>query len=250
MGCGNYNGCGCDCSCETEVECESICSALTVTNSWNVPSCGNNAVLSVPGLEVALVGAYVWNPAYGYFRIYAFDSTNYQLTVTNECTDGNADAGTVVPADTLFVFGSPPGSTSVTYETVASGAGYTLTSSLAPVVFGTVSPTITLTIPGTYQLFGYFSVNANSLTNAAWITVDGGFYRTNNTPTSITALSLFGVQPLTAITSTLSVNNIPTAFYTTNNTTDIITLQGRYSGTIGSGSLVSLASAIRAVKLS
>lgn len=242
--------CGCRSTCQEDVECEQVCSALIVSNSWNIPSCGNAAVLLVPDLAVALVGSYIWNPTYGFFRISMFDSINHQLTVVNECTDGNADAGDVVPADTTFIFGAPPGSTSVTYSQTGSGSGYTFTNSISPIVFGTTSPIITLTIPGTYELDGYFVVATDSLTNVAALTINGGLYRSNNTPSSLLALSALGIYPLTAVSMTIGIVNIPRLIYTTANSNDILTLQGGYSGTIGSGSVITAAAGITAVKLS
>src|SRR4030067_2607388 len=88
--CGTLQTCSCQTLCP---ECSQICSALIVNNAWNVPACGSSAVLSVPGLTVALLGSYIWNPTYGWFRITGFDSVNGQLTVLNECLTGNAAPG-------------------------------------------------------------------------------------------------------------------------------------------------------------
>lgn len=91
-------------------QCTAVCTALVVSNSWNVPACGAEAVLSIPGLTTVLIGAYIYNPTYGRFRITAFDSVNQQVTVINECLSGNAAPGTVVPALTSFIFSAPPSS--------------------------------------------------------------------------------------------------------------------------------------------
>lgn len=77
-------------------------------NSWNIPSCGNTAILAVPGLKSLNVGSYIWNALYGYFEITAFDITTGQVTVLNHCNAGNAAVGTTVPACTLFTVTVPP----------------------------------------------------------------------------------------------------------------------------------------------
>lgn len=242
--------CSSSCSCcDTETECSAVCTAITVTNSWNVPSCGNSAVLAVPGLTVALVGSYIWNPTYGWFKVTAVDSINYQLTILNECLESNADAGTVVPSDTVFVFGAPPGSTTVNYTQSALGVGYTITGSVAPVVFGTTSPVITITQPGTYLLEGYLGVSASALTNAAYLTVNGGFYRTNNTAGAITNYSLFGVPPVTGLSNILSGVRLAAYLYTTTNSNDLLTMNASYTGAIGAGNLVVQVASITAIKL-
>lgn len=196
-----------------------------------------------------MIGSYIWNPTYGWFRVTAFDSVNRQITVINECFASNEDPGTAVPSDTIFVFGAPPGATQVTYEQNGLGTGYTLTTSAAAIVFGTQSPAITLTQAGTYLIHGYFGVSANALTNAAYLAVNGGFRRTNNTAANLTNISVLGVPPLTAITNILSTVVLPALFYTTANTDDILTLQASYSGTIGSGGLLSANASIKAIKL-
>lgn len=82
--------------------------ALKVVNSWNVPACGLSATLSIPGLINVTIGSYLWNATYGYFEITAFDSGLQQVTVVNNCNEGNAVAGTAVPACTDFLNAAPP----------------------------------------------------------------------------------------------------------------------------------------------
>src|SRR5690242_8821448 len=110
-------GCDCDCGCTDECEnCGTVCTALIVQNSWNIPACSALAVLSVPGLESVLIGSYIYNPSYGAFRITAFDSVNGQITVINECFDQNEAPGTVVPALTEFVFIARPADSYISYS--------------------------------------------------------------------------------------------------------------------------------------
>jgi len=70
----------------------------------------------VPGLKNVLIGAYIWNPTYGYFLITAFDAYTSQLTIQNTCLSDNAPAGTTVPALTGFAITSIPSPTT-NYET-------------------------------------------------------------------------------------------------------------------------------------
>lgn len=81
---------------------------ITNQNTWNVPGCGETAVLSVPGLRSLNVGSYIWNSEFGYFEVTAVDVSAGQITVLNHCNDGNAAAGTNVPACTLFTVTVPP----------------------------------------------------------------------------------------------------------------------------------------------
>jgi len=81
---------------------------IKVDNSWNVPACGESAVLSVAGLKSVEIGGFVWNSEYGYFEITAFNAATGEITVINNCTEGNAAAGTNVPACTDFIVTAPP----------------------------------------------------------------------------------------------------------------------------------------------
>ena len=77
-------------------------------NSWNVPACGETAVLTVLGLKNVATGSYIWSSEYGYFEISAFNVNTGQLTVINRCTEGNAAAGTEVDACSPFIVVGPP----------------------------------------------------------------------------------------------------------------------------------------------
>lgn len=113
--------CDCECGCTDECEnCGTVCTSLIVQNSWNIPACGASAILSVPGLESVLIGSYLYNPSYGYFRISAFDSVNGQITIVNDCTTGNEDPGVVVPALTEFILSSPPALSNLLFNTLNS----------------------------------------------------------------------------------------------------------------------------------
>lgn len=81
---------------------------LRIESAWNIPKFGASAVLSVPGTSVVPVGAVLWHPTYGYFKISGFDSDQRLLTLTNEGASGNLPPGTQVPACTVFTVSPPP----------------------------------------------------------------------------------------------------------------------------------------------
>lgn len=256
MSCGcaskKSSGCTTTTNCCEDEGCPEICAALIVTNSWNVPACSNSAVLSVPGLTTALIGSYVWNPTYGWFRITGFDSVNGQLTVLNECLAQNAAPGTVVPAETLFVFGAPPGGTNITFAAYSSGTNYDLTTISAAVDYGTTDPVITITQPGTYLLIAQIMFTADTLTSS------GNFlatvlHRTNNTPADVPNTSMF-MRVLTdpapsAYSGLIETVAFPATIYTTINATDQLTIYANYSSAIVSGDIQADTSSILAVKL-
>lgn len=78
------------------------------STSWNIPQCGFGATINVGEMSGAAVGAYIWHEAYGYFQINSVDASKGQVVVVNNCTEGNAPAGTQVPACTCFVVTVPP----------------------------------------------------------------------------------------------------------------------------------------------
>jgi len=99
--------CGSDPKCEIFVN-QQFLASLEVLNSWTIPACDASAELSIPGLKNIAIGSFLWASAYGYFEVIGFDSTNGQVTVRNNCTDGNASAGTTVPAGTDFTVTTSP----------------------------------------------------------------------------------------------------------------------------------------------
>ncbi len=247
--CSSCTGCSCSSCVSTSTECAEVCTALVVSNAWNIPACDASAVLSVPGLETILIGSYLWNPTYGWFRVTAFDSVNFQITVFNECFDANAAAGTVVPAGTQFVFGAPPGAGQVYFVGSSGGTGFTIPASQGNVVFGTTSPTVTLTSPGTYSITGAMSYGPNGCTSTNQTAVYLGVKRTNNTAAVLANRAVGGFEVLTGVTGIMGTGPIMPMVYTTTNSDDILTLVANYTGTITVGSLVSNDAVIMAVKL-
>lgn len=76
--------------------------------SWNVPACGQTALLSVPGIQGASIGSYIWHTAYGYFQVVSVDADKGLLGIVNTCLTGNADPGTQIPKCTCFTVSPPP----------------------------------------------------------------------------------------------------------------------------------------------
>lgn len=155
--------CGCSprvkCTCSTTdcvTTCPNVCTVLTVSNSWNMPACGSSAILAVDGLTSVLVGAYVYNPDVGYLRITGFNSLNGQITVENECIDGNIEPGATIPADTEFIFASAPSTAATTI----------LSSWVVPACSASVVVTISgrsSIVIGSYiytPAFGWFQITA------------------------------------------------------------------------------------------
>lgn len=81
---------------------------IKVQNTWNIPACGEEATITVIGLKSINLGSYIWNQTYGYFEVVGFDTGSGQVTIENHCNEGNAVAGTTVPACTLFTVVDPP----------------------------------------------------------------------------------------------------------------------------------------------
>jgi len=90
--------------------------SICPNSSWNVPLCGQTAILNMPGIQGVTVGSYMWHPTYGYFEITSIDATTGQLGVTNNCHDGNATVGTQIPACTCFTVTVPPSGTDLTSQ--------------------------------------------------------------------------------------------------------------------------------------
>jgi len=120
--CGSTSSCGCATAYynDAEVCAEDNCAniyqpqfsfGVCSNNGWNIPSCGQSAVLNVDGVIGASVGSYLWAETYGYYKIQSVDAERGQIIVINTCEDENANPGTQVPPCTCFVVTVPPLST-------------------------------------------------------------------------------------------------------------------------------------------
>lgn len=81
---------------------------VCVSYGFNIPGCGLTAVIYFSDVPKLLVGAYLWHPTYGYFKVIAFNSQTGQTTILNTCEDGNAAPGTAIPACTCFIVTPEP----------------------------------------------------------------------------------------------------------------------------------------------
>lgn len=249
MGCNCQSRCTCTCT-----SCPTIVTALQINVDWTIPACGASAVLSISNLTAALVGSYIYNTTYGQFRITTVDTSNGTITIINDCLTGNAVPGTPVPSGTLFLFSPPPSNTSVTYFADGTGTNYTLTTSTAPIVFGTTNPAITITLPGTYLVLAWFIPYCAGVTNLAMgqNAIICSLNRTNNTPVALVSeFTPINTQAImTVYNGALGTVELPPYLYTTLNTTDILTINSRYSGALSAGSFGVGHANITAVKLS
>lgn len=124
--CGSRSGCSCsprNCTtgqpyyvctpscpedhCKTELL-QQYAFALKTESSFNFPDCGSFASFFVANSTVAHIGSYLWSSQYGYLEITDYNKNTGQITVRNNCTDGNADPGTEVPVCSSFVVSDPP----------------------------------------------------------------------------------------------------------------------------------------------
>lgn len=114
--------------------------SLNVANTWVIPECGGSAVIIIMDLHLVHIGSFLWNALYGYFEITAFDECSSQITVRNNCTEGNTAPGTEIPSCTNFVVTDAP-CPSLAETTPFLGADFT-----APNVGECIDITVTNTI--------------------------------------------------------------------------------------------------------
>jgi len=139
---------------------------LTVSNSWNIPDCGGSAILSVSGLRGVLIGSYLWNGSFGYFQVIGFNAATNQVTIQNNCNDGNAVVGTQIPACSEFVVTDPPSSSGGTTPTLFPFVAIDFT---APAVSTCLDITVT---------------TVNGLAVGKNVQIGSGIYRLNSIPSS------------------------------------------------------------------
>lgn len=124
--CGCNTGCGCNPSTpgtavpyyNAAAGCEEVhkrvciqsqyVTGISISNTFNMPACGQTAVLIIPGLQLINIGVYLWNTTYGYLKVTEFDFATSSVVVENECLQGNAAPGTTIPACTVFTIVDQP----------------------------------------------------------------------------------------------------------------------------------------------
>lgn len=111
------------------------------------------------------------------------------------------------------------------FAAYGTGTAYTLTTTPAAVTFGTTSPSITITNAGTYFIQAGAAIDWVGATFAANQTVTVKLRRTNNTAADLTSGVSAATTPIiTTLTETWGPVDPPGVFYTTANSTDIVTL--------------------------
>ncbi len=131
----------------------------------------------------------------------------------------------------------------------SSGTAYTLTNSSAAVVFGTTSPTITLTAAGQYLLIARCRVEHAGATYGSSQLISVTVERTNNTPAAVTGASMFlntGVR--TTITET--AGNLMSFAPYTGTVGDVVTLKALVAATPSAGSTTISQAVLIAIRLS
>lgn len=131
----------------------------------------------------------------------------------------------------------------------AAGTVYSLTNTQAAVTFGTTSPTLTLTVAGTYLIIATFRLDNNGATTAADRTATLKLRRTNNTAADLTGASnAIQTGIVTTVTNTLACATIAVT-YATALTSDIISLFGAIDTVPSAGTLDVGAASIVAIRL-
>ncbi len=132
----------------------------------------------------------------------------------------------------------------------AAGTAYSLTNTATALAFGTTNPSITITRPGTWLIFGSVKLDYNGATFAAVRTVTLKLRRTNNTAADLAnGVVTFLTNIITTLTYTAGTVSIPPIFYQTTNNNDVVTLFGDIGVVPTAGTLDASAASIIAVKI-
>lgn len=137
------------------------------------------------------------------------------------------------------------------YTSYGAGTAYNLTASSAAVTMGTTSPSITISVAGTYLLLGRGSLVYNLATYLATQTATIKLRRTNNTAVDLAnASTVKQLRALTLITDSAGSFEIPPTIYTTSNTNDVITLFAGVSAAPTAGNVQIQECDIQAIRIS
>lgn len=154
------------------------------------------------------------------------------------------------PGNNSFKLSPRPPTNSV-LSVYAAGTAYQLTNTAALLTFGTTSPSLTITSPGTYLILGRVRVDYNGATFAASRTLTLKFRRTNNTAADLTnGSTAFLTDIVTTKVATMTDDELPHVIYTTQNSNDIIQIFGDVDTVPSAGSLDASEAEIIAIKLS
>ena len=158
--------------------------ALETGLQFNIPACGQSAVVYVAGLTLAHVGSYLWSSIYGYYEIIAYNASTAEVTIKNNCTNGNSAAGTSVPKCSAFVVSPAPIEES-------GDIAYLAADFVTPIVTGCVAITVTDTsniVAGNIVTIASGTYTVQSITNGTSMVIcNDGLGQTPGT--TITAIS-------------------------------------------------------------
>ena len=146
---------------------------------------------------------------------------------------------------------SPKPSENSSLSVYAAGTAYQFTNAAALLTFGTTSPSLTITGPGTYLLLARAVLDYNGATFAASRNVTLKLRRTNNTAADLAgSTTVVDTAIVTTVTQTFGSFSLPPVVYTTLNSNDIIQLFGLVDTVPTAGSLDAVEASIIAVRLS
>lgn len=146
----------------------------------------------------------------------------------------------------------PSSPTSTYFASYSAGTPYNLTTTSSKITFGTTSPQITLTSPGTYSIRTNVLVGYTGLVSVGTRTLNVKLRRTNNTASDLTNASTDFVTPAASVALTSSAGDVdvPEIFYTTSNSNDVIELWGSISAAISLGNIQAQQASITVTKIS
>lgn len=81
---------------------------VLASEPWNVPEVNEDVAVQLEGVTIIPVGAYLYNPNYGYYLISQWNPKSGQVGLVNDGILGNAGPGTYVPANIPFLITPKP----------------------------------------------------------------------------------------------------------------------------------------------
>ncbi len=135
------------------------------------------------------------------------------------------------------------------FSAYAAGTVYSLTNTAALVDFGTTDPVTVINQPGRYVLSGGAQLKYNATTFAGNQTATCKITRLNNTPADITnATRTIDLAIVTTITDNAGYVQIPTTYYDTAFSNDVLALYCSVSATPGAGTVDATSAEITAIR--
>lgn len=175
-------------------------------------------------------------------------SFSSKIAVNQAIPTFDVDVAGIVNSTGMYTSGVQVG---LNFSTYAASGVYNFTTTTSTIAVGTSSSTITLTSPGTYRLDALVNLRYNGATFASNQFVTMNLYRQNNTPGVIgNSQTQEELQVLaTPFTSQFGQYDIPTTFYTTTNSNDVISLTGVITATPSAGNFQATEASLVAQRL-